>query len=254
MREQQQRGKINMVQGGIMGDCQSMATGDPVEVEEGSWEMEFHEEGFPKNRIQDEMPSLVGEEVSWSRDVKWLRMLRTMRSLRRSSKMFVGFAVVEKRIFLIRLRRGIKFCSPGQRRVGGRSLVANRWKPGHAVKIDAKSKVSVWIRLPKFPAKLWNVRMFKDIASLIGASFVGVDAYTRGLSRFGYAQILVEIPLGFSPPLEVEKEVDGGKVLRQVLEYETQIKFCGLRGSTSHFPSNCNAQKDKKTDLATSKR
>ncbi|XP_031499505.1 uncharacterized protein LOC116263850 [Nymphaea colorata] len=66
---------------------------------------------------------------------------------------------------------------------GGRSLVANRWKPGQAMKLDAKSKV-VDSSSPKFPAKLWNVRMFNDIASLIGASFVGVDAYTRGFKPF----------------------------------------------------------------------
>ncbi|KAF3782047.1 putative ribonuclease H protein [Nymphaea thermarum] len=117
------------------------------------------------------------------------------------------FTSVGKGMFLLRTssEADLKFIlSPGRWYVGGRLLIANQWHP-----------------------------------ELIGGSFVEADEYTKHLHRFGFARIKIEIPLGFSPTLEIEMEISGGKIFVQTIEYETKVKYCTKCGSTAHFDGSC---------------
>ncbi|KAF3778363.1 hypothetical protein EJ110_NYTH32774 [Nymphaea thermarum] len=97
-----------------------------------------------------------------------------------------------------------------------RPLVTNRWKPGDPLRVEASSKVRMWIRLPELPMEMWNTRLFNDVADMVGATYY---------QRFGFARLLVQVPIGFTPISEVALEVDDDLLVSQFIEYESKLKY-----------------------------
>ncbi|XP_049936937.1 uncharacterized protein LOC126410627 [Nymphaea colorata] len=75
---------------------------------------------------------------------------------------------------------------------------------GMPLKIEATSKLRIWVRLPDLPTELWKPNNFRLIAGFMGAGFAESDAYTKEIAIIGYARIQIEVPLGFHPVLEVK--------------------------------------------------
>ncbi|KAF3773911.1 hypothetical protein EJ110_NYTH54277 [Nymphaea thermarum] len=65
--------------------------------------------------------------------------------------------------------------APGAWRVGITVLIANRWRPGQPIKVEATNRVSIWIRLPDFP----EMRRDKVFEDLRGASTVSQNGWSK---------------------------------------------------------------------------
>ncbi|KAF3781874.1 hypothetical protein EJ110_NYTH35546 [Nymphaea thermarum] len=61
------------------------------------------------------------------------------------------------------------------------------------------SRVPLWIRLPDVPMHTWNRKIFAGIAKLPVGCLIDDDAYTKSLTRYGYARLLISVPLDFVP-------------------------------------------------------
>ncbi|KAF3777941.1 hypothetical protein EJ110_NYTH40203 [Nymphaea thermarum] len=133
--------------------------------------------------------------------------------------------------------------APGRWKVGGRVLVANRWKPGMPLKLKSSSRVRIWVRLPDLPPELWRTGIFHRLANMMGATFVEADAFTKDVASLGYARLLLEVPLGFHPVNEVMVSFEEGAALVQSIEYESKVRYCRKCGATSHFTFACDEVK-----------
>ncbi|KAF3793683.1 hypothetical protein EJ110_NYTH03477 [Nymphaea thermarum] len=155
----------------------------------------------------------------------------------------VRFTVVGKGNFIIRTASEEEInaiLTPGAWRVGSRVLVANRWRPGQPMKVEATNRVRIWIRLPDFPMEMWRDEVFEDVATILGARFISTDQCTRWVERNGFARIQIEVPIGYQPLPEFKMRMEDENVIAQVIEYEAKVKFCSSCGSTTHFTANCN--------------
>ncbi|KAF3777396.1 putative ribonuclease H protein [Nymphaea thermarum] len=155
----------------------------------------------------------------------------------------VRFTVVGKGNFIIRTASEEEInaiLTPGAWRVGSRVLVANRWRPGQPMKVEATNRVRIWIRLPDFPMEMWRDEVFEDVAAILGARFISTDQCTRWVERNGFARIQIKVPIGYQPLPEFKMRMEDENVIAQVIEYEAKVKFCTSYGSTTHFTANCN--------------
>ncbi|KAF3781584.1 hypothetical protein EJ110_NYTH36575 [Nymphaea thermarum] len=140
---------------------------------------------------------------------------------------------------------------PGRWKVGGRVLVANRWRPGMPLKLESSSKVRIWVLLPDLQPEVWRNGIFQMLARIMGATFVEADAFTMEVASLGYARVLLEVPLGFYPVNEVRVSFEEGVALVQSIEYESKVRYCRKCGATSHFTFACDDLKQSpSTDTA----
>ncbi|KAF3786797.1 hypothetical protein EJ110_NYTH24641 [Nymphaea thermarum] len=96
--------------------------------------------------------------------------------------------------------------TPGAWRVGTKVLIANRWRPGQPMKVEATNRVRIWISLPDFPMEMWRDEVFEDVAAILGSRFISTDQCTRWVERNGFEALGGEDLL---PPL-VGNEQEGG--------------------------------------------
>ncbi|KAF3792490.1 hypothetical protein EJ110_NYTH11318 [Nymphaea thermarum] len=122
--------------------------------------------------------------------------------------------------------------------VGGRFLIASRWKPGTEMRLLEEESIPLWIRLPQLPVLFWNSYSFKAIAQGLGASFVRADECTMHRDKLGFARLCIDVPLNFKPVPKIKIEARENKISQEVI-YESKVRFCRVCGTTSHYEEAC---------------
>ncbi|KAF3775106.1 hypothetical protein EJ110_NYTH51260 [Nymphaea thermarum] len=155
------------------------------------------------------------------------------------------FSIIGNGRFLVRVSSEEELEMVLRRRtwsVGGRFLIASRWKPGMEMKINEEESVPIWIHLPALPSVFWADYSYKSIAQALGGSFVRADSCTLQMERLGYDRICIEVPLSFQPIPKISVGVDGVCKHIQEVWYENRVRYCHRCGTTSHFSNMCKLQ------------
>ncbi|KAF3789681.1 hypothetical protein EJ110_NYTH05212 [Nymphaea thermarum] len=155
------------------------------------------------------------------------------------------FSIIGNGRFLVRVSSEEELEMVLRRRtwsVGGRFLIASRWKPGMEMKINEEESVPIWIHLPALPSVFWADYSYKSIAQALGGSFVRADSCMLQMERLGYARICIEVPLSFQPIPKISMGVDGVCKHIQEVWYENRVRYCHRCGATSHFSNMCKLQ------------
>ncbi|KAF3780719.1 hypothetical protein EJ110_NYTH38385, partial [Nymphaea thermarum] len=160
------------------------------------------------------------------------------------------FSVIGNGRFLVRVSSEEELMEVLRRKwvVGGRILIASRWKPGTELRLHEEESIPLWVRLPQLPVLFWNSYSFKAIAQGLGASFVRADECTLQKEKLGFARLCINVPLNFQPVAKIKLEAKETKIVQDVL-YESRIRFCRVCGTTSHYEDMC---KHRGTTLSSS--
>ncbi|KAF3787635.1 hypothetical protein EJ110_NYTH22737 [Nymphaea thermarum] len=152
------------------------------------------------------------------------------------------FSVLGKGLYLIRVDSEVELQVVLRRnswRIGAKTFVASRWRPGMEMKVDHTARVPIWIQIPNLASELWNQSVFDGIARSLGGEVVNIDPFTRSLVRLGYARLCIEVPLSFSPQPVIFLRRTSGDFIQVEIVYENMIRFCRQCGSITHLEANC---------------
>ncbi|KAF3784194.1 Transposon TX1 uncharacterized protein [Nymphaea thermarum] len=133
--------------------------------------------------------------------------------------------------------------------VGGRFLIASRWKLGTEMRLLEEESIPLWIRLPQLPVLFWSSYNFKAIAQGLGASFVRADECTMHRDKLGFAWLCSDVPLNFKPVPKIKIEARENKISQEVI-YESKVRFCRVCGTTSHYEEACKNKANDGTPVA----
>ncbi|KAF3776181.1 hypothetical protein EJ110_NYTH48924 [Nymphaea thermarum] len=150
------------------------------------------------------------------------------------------FSVIGNGRFLVRVNSEEELKEVLSRKwvVGGRFLIASRWKPGTEMRLLEEESIHLWIRLPQLPVLFWNSYSFKAIAQGLGASFVRADECTMHRDKLGFARLCIDVPLNFKPVPKIKIEARENKISQEVI-YESKVRLCRVCGTTSHYEEAC---------------
>ncbi|KAF3780828.1 hypothetical protein EJ110_NYTH38344 [Nymphaea thermarum] len=76
------------------------------------------------------------------------------------------FSIIGNGRFLVRISSEEELMEVMRKKwvVGGRTLIASRWKPGTELRLHEEESIPLWIRLPQLPVLFWNSYSFKAIS------------------------------------------------------------------------------------------
>ncbi|KAF3775811.1 hypothetical protein EJ110_NYTH49602 [Nymphaea thermarum] len=152
------------------------------------------------------------------------------------------FSVLGKGLYLIRVDSEAELLTILRRnywRIGAKTFVASRWRPGMEMKVDHTTRIPIWIQIPNLASELWDQSDFEGIARTLGGEVLSIDPFTRSLVRMDYARMCIEVPFCFSPQPKIFLRGTNGDFIRVEIVYENMIRFCRNCGSLSHLDSNC---------------
>ncbi|CAH9113829.1 unnamed protein product [Cuscuta europaea] len=115
---------------------------------------------------------------------------------------------------------------------------------------DEFLKVPIWVKFPNLHMKLWNEEAMSEVASMVGVP-LSTDKVTQNRSNHHFARVLIEVDVSKPPSLSFPIRLPSGKVVKQMVVYETFPHFCFHCKMYGHHPFICNKLASKERDLAT---
>ncbi|CAH9098628.1 unnamed protein product [Cuscuta europaea] len=103
---------------------------------------------------------------------------------------------------------------------------------------EAFLKVPIWVKFPNLPLNLWNEEAMSKIASKVGVP-ITTDKVTQEMTNYHFARVLIEVDITMAPCLSFAIRLPSGKIIKQLVVYETFPNFCFHCKSYGHHPFIC---------------
>lgn len=103
---------------------------------------------------------------------------------------------------------------------------------------DCFSNIPVWVKFPSLPLELFGEEALNIVASFVGKPLL-TDQCTKDMTKGGYARALIEVNASQSLVREIELEMPNGKKFVQLVQYETEPKWCLKCRTLGHCKEEC---------------
>ncbi|KAI9094816.1 hypothetical protein K1719_026622 [Acacia pycnantha] len=117
-----------------------------------------------------------------------------------------------------------------------------RWKPDFSLKNERIETVVAWVRLPDFPAPLFDKKFLLNLGNVIGKA-IKLDIHTAHRARGKFSRMCIELDL--TKPLVPEFKVEGQTLS---IVYESLGLLCTKCGMFGHVKDGCEYFQRKKCE------
>ncbi|CAH9106251.1 unnamed protein product [Cuscuta europaea] len=105
-------------------------------------------------------------------------------------------------------------------------------------------KVSIWVKFPNLPLKLWSDDAMSEVVSMVGVPLT-TDKVTQEKSNHHFARVLIEVDVSNPPQLSFPIRLPSHKVFKQHVVYKTFPSFCFHCKEYGHHPFTCKVLAEK---------
>lgn len=123
--------------------------------------------------------------------------------------------------------------------LGGQLLCLEEWSMEACKRKETSRMLPVWLRIPAFPACLWNKRKLASVAAAAGTP-IWMDKETAERSRLTYARIKVVVDCAKKPPEGVWVSFRGFQFWQQ-LSYGSMPSWCSKCNKLGHLSVDCSS-------------